>query len=224
MKHLNVHLKKSNVTLNKSHVMNKSFAKKWYFNDERAFKVPSIDMDKYMTLSEKPNVDILNHLVENKSRYKFTERERRDVSKYEPWQKAKEYRDLHDGDEVKILYRQNYGEGRFQALNGLGLQLITREIRHSIAKDRYRDIDIVNAHPIFFEFLCSKLGIQTPCLSHYIEHRDEVLSGVENGKRLFLSMMNGGTSCSRITSPRGIRGNLSKTLKRKWSFCTAISV
>ena len=55
---------------------------------------------------------------------------------------------------IKVHYKQNKSYGRFYAIKSLSLQNIPREIRHTIAKEYYVDIDIKNAHPEFLLKLC----------------------------------------------------------------------
>ncbi len=103
--------------------------------------------------------------------------------------------DKVDGSVRKICvtYRQKYGKGRFTALEGLSLQLMAREIRHTIAHELYRDYDLVNAHPCILRYLCSLDNMHTPELKKYVENREKCLSMFEDreeGKRIYLSLLN----------------------------------
>jgi len=103
---------------------------------------------------------------------------------------------------IKVSYKQRRGCGRYYAVGGLSLQGFPREIRHTIAREFYIDIDIKNAHPVILEHLCKKHGFACEQLSKYINNRDELLSQVvgndgkplprEDAKKIYLSLTNGG--------------------------------
>ena len=82
------------------------------------------------------------------------------------------------------------------------LQGIGREIRHTISKGIYYDIDIKNAHPVFLLDYCKKKNIKTEWLDFYVNNRDKCLKEVNDilkynevkfdAKTLFLCLINGG--------------------------------
>lgn len=101
------------------------------------------------------------------------------------------------------------------------LQECPRPIRHAISKDIYYDIDIKNAHPVFLYNLCEKMDFPHPILKTYVqgdregflktlyglkfsrkvEESDDTItmeevevSGRDDAKALFLSILNGGGS------------------------------
>ena len=53
------------------------------------------------------------------------------------------------------------------------LQGMSRVMRHTIAKDIYYDLDIVNAHPVILAQLCRQLAFEHPILMSYINNREE---------------------------------------------------
>ena len=59
-----------------------------------------------------------------------------------------------------------------------------------------KDIDIVNAHPVVFNYLCKKNNVDCNILKNYIENRELILSSISENrksvKELFLSILNGG--------------------------------
>jgi P4 family phage/plasmid primase-like protien len=104
--------------------------------------------------------------------------------------------------QVKVSYKQkDYLTGRYFARNALSLQSMSKVIRHTIAKDYYHDIDIVNAHPVILEHYCKKNDLSCTSLSDYIQNRDEFLNDLMNpsslgvsrddAKKFLLSIMNG---------------------------------
>lgn len=58
------------------------------------------------------------------------------------------------------------------ARGSLSLQCMFREVRNTIARDYYHDVDMANAHPVILRQFCDKLGIPCPVLASYIERRD----------------------------------------------------
>lgn len=105
------------------------------------------------------------------------------------------------GGQISVEYRQRHGEGRFSARGGLSLQFISREVRHTISSSIYRDIDMVNAHPVILKHICDKADIPTSNLSIYINKRDILIKNITNKfpgisrdfiKTAFLSAINGG--------------------------------
>ena len=102
---------------------------------------------------------------------------------------------------IKVNYNQkNKNIGRFFAKGSLSLQSLPRQIRHTIAKEFYYDIDIVNCHPIILYQYCKKNNIKTPKLKEYIDDRDKILNEIiennqitkEEAKKLILKITNGG--------------------------------
>ena len=121
------------------------------------------------------------------------------------------YKSKLEGGEVKYAYSRNAHSGRRFAKNSL--QGLCRVLRHTIAKDIYYDIDIVNAHPTFLLDLCRRLQFDHPVLGAYVENRDEkilkwmgtdtphggVLDTREKVKSAFLAIVNGG-GCGNTTN------------------------
>jgi phage/plasmid-associated DNA primase len=113
---------------------------------------------------------------------------------------------------VTYHYTARLKSGRRFAKNSL--QGLSRRLRHTIAKNIYYDIDIVNAHPTFLLELCKKLEFNHPILEQYINNREElleswvgtdagytvikqkfvknILSTTDLAKKYFLKVLNGG--------------------------------
>ena len=73
-------------------------------------------------------------------------------------------------------FNQPHGdEGRLNAAGNLSLQVMSRKIRHSIAEQIYRDIDIVNCHPVILMQYCKKYEIKCEALKDYVENREDII-------------------------------------------------
>jgi len=77
-------------------------------------------------------------------------------------------------DLVKVRYtRSNLIEyGRVNPYQSIGLHSIRKEIRHTLVKDLLIDIDIVNAHPVILNIICTKYNYPNKCLNTYVKERD----------------------------------------------------
>jgi hypothetical protein len=104
---------------------------------------------------------------------------------------------------VKVNYKQKEpGVGRYYATvankNGgycVSLQGMDKSVRNALASSIYHDIDIKNCHASLLEVVAQKLGnpIDTPNLTYYNEHRDEVIDGLPDGKNLVQRIIYGGS-------------------------------
>ncbi len=81
--------------------------------------------------------------------------------------------------EIRVEYRQKDNIGRYLCGGNLGLQTLTRRIRHTISRDYYHDVDIVNAHPNILLWLCRVNDIPCHFLEEYIDHRERVLKDIQ---------------------------------------------
>lgn len=77
--------------------------------------------------------------------------------------------------DVNYILTSKTGFGRVYPEKSLSLCSIRREIRHTLAKKIYADIDIKNCHPVLLEQICSANGIATPCLTEYVRNRDTII-------------------------------------------------
>jgi len=96
---------------------------------------------------------------------------------------------------LKVVYKlPKYGRGRVYPQKGLSLCSLRRQIRHTIAINKYIDIDIVNCHPEILLQICEHNKIKTRFLKQYVLNRDEILEEVQqtyncsrdNAKLLFI--------------------------------------
>lgn len=76
---------------------------------------------------------------------------------------------------VKYKYSSGITWGRMFSI-GVSLQGMSRVIRHTVGKDLFVDLDIVNAHPQILMKYCVDEKIDAPFLKKYIETRDDCLA------------------------------------------------
>lgn len=86
------------------------------------------------------------------------------------------YLDLIESKKTVIYNQKLKGYGRVNPYMGLGLFNIRRQIRHTISKDNYKDIDIVNCHPVILHQICIFNKIECSNLEYYIFNRAEVIN------------------------------------------------
>ena len=79
------------------------------------------------------------------------------------------------GEQLMEYYQRN-GFGRYWTSSNLGLQNMSRKIRHTLCSDYMYDIDMKNAHPTFLSWYCHENGISCEGLDSYIAHRDEYIA------------------------------------------------
>jgi len=89
------------------------------------------------------------------------------------------------------------GWGRVNPCRALGLYNIRREIRQTLAKNNYVDIDMENAHPTILLQICQQNNINCSYLKEYVKNREEYLkesmkfysTDRETVKKLFLRLI-----------------------------------
>ena len=77
------------------------------------------------------------------------------------------------------------------------MHYVRKEIRHTLLKDLYVDIDIVNCHPTLLYQMCKKNNIECEYLNQYINNRDNILNETmqfydvskDCAKRLFIQLI-----------------------------------
>ena len=70
--------------------------------------------------------------------------------------------------------------GRVYAKRNLGAINLRKQIKGSLFKNRYADIDIVNSQPTIFYQISKILKINCPNLERYITNREDVLQEVQD--------------------------------------------
>ena len=100
-------------------------------------------------------------------------------------------------NEIQYKRPKNINYGRVSPINALGLFSIRREIRHTLAKETYIDIDISNAHPSILLQLCEQNNIACNYLKLYVDNRDTILNEIiekyqvkkDIAKQLFIQLL-----------------------------------
>jgi hypothetical protein len=140
-----------------------------------------------------------HYLIQNWPQYenKMAMSNPKDTVEYDYMNLLKRYLDSSIDGKITVNYKQNYGHGRYFAVNSLSLQCMPKQIRHTISRDYYIDIDMINAHPTILEHICKGLNITCRWLSTYNNNRDKCLTDITNhtreqAKQVFLAVMNGG--------------------------------
>jgi len=110
------------------------------------------------------------------------------------------YKDItYEAGLVGVRYRRSNGYrfGRVYPIHSLSLCSLRREIRHTIARDLFVDIDIANAHPELIYQTARYHGIKCSILEEYVKHREEKLLDVmktynvsrDSAKDLFIMLL-----------------------------------
>lgn len=123
-----------------------------------------------MTLYEKVDTNILARLIGSPQ---LDQQEKNMLYEYR--------KKVISGPSSKATINYHYAEGkikngRLYAEGGLSLQSFKKAIRHTLAKDIYIDIDMVNAHPVLLKQYCDFNDIECKYLHRYVKNRDKWLS------------------------------------------------
>jgi hypothetical protein len=145
------------------------------------------------------NQDKLKYIIDNFQSFKGKIRDScfADVD-YDPLTMLKNV--LNSCDEkgiLKVQYHQKKGKGRMMADLSISFQGMIREVRHTLAKGIYVDIDMCNAHPVILSYLARINNFNCEHLDEYINNREKYLKPIGNrelGKKLYLALTNGGTA------------------------------
>ena len=87
-------------------------------------------------------------------------------------QQLEKYLKLIKDNKATVNYKQaDIKYGRVFPKNSLGLFSIRREIRHTLSRDNYYDIDIENCHPVILYQICQANNIRCKYLKKYIDNR-----------------------------------------------------
>ena len=166
-------------------------------DDERSILSDSKIKNEFIETQEIFNISIANHILKFIDKFKPFMRESSFVDGRDPVGLLRKYAQqaiLENSISYnKVVYKQNNGKGRFYAIGSLSLQSLCREIRHTISKEFYKDIDMVNCHPVLLEWLCKQNNFKCKYLSMYIANRDKYINSDPSKKTLFLIMTNEGS-------------------------------
>ena len=103
--------------------------------------------------------------------------------------------------ERKVIYNRGpLGFGRLLTKN-FGYINMARAVRQTLASDLYIDIDVVNCHPVIYEYICKKYDVKQETITYYINNREEIFRELmelnphwnkDSIKKLILRRLNGG--------------------------------
>lgn len=147
-----------------------------------AIRVPSLTVNyappvfSNKKFTEYVNVNILERLIQSSNILRQDRWGDNDIYENELEQLIA-YKKLIKYSKAEVIYNSlphNYG--RVFPKRSLSLGTLSREIRHTISKDYYVDIDIVNCHCSLLEQICIANNIKCPNLSYYNNNRDVILA------------------------------------------------
>jgi len=168
-----------------------------YLKNMKTFKITQTPTAiSNITTKEMVDVQMLNKLISSDLlRETFNNKYLSKIFKNELKQ-IMEYKKMINSDGfIYIDMKKTNPFGRSHAR--LSLLQIRREVRQTITKDLYTDVDIENAHVVILQQLCKKNKVQTPKLDDYINYREMYLMKLMNeyninrddAKRVFLVAM-----------------------------------
>jgi len=80
---------------------------------------------------------------------------------------------------LEVNYKSTkVGFGRVYAQKSLSLGSIRRELRHTLCKELYTDIDVDNCHPVILKQICEKNNVECKYLTKYVLNRKKYLQQV----------------------------------------------
>lgn len=154
--------------------------------------------DSLKNIEESFDADKLNHIINNFDKLKSQLRPSCFGNNWNPLTKMQQYLKLSRHGKIDVKYKQNKSYGRYYAIGSVSLQSFPREVRHTIAKDYYIDVDIKNAHPVILLKLCKDEKIDCEDLEEYVKNRDKLLKDLkisrEEAKKVYLALINGGSN------------------------------
>ena len=89
------------------------------------------------------------------------------------------------------------GYGRYYGTKG-SLETLEREVRGTLCREYYHDIDIVNAHPVILSQFAHMRGHDLPANENYVANRDQVLASInpnrDEAKQEVIRVLYGGVN------------------------------
>tara|TARA_R100001163_G_C5063090_1_gene200312 strand:+ start:414 stop:1799 length:1386 start_codon:yes stop_codon:yes gene_type:complete len=148
---------------------NKNIATKLYNKDRKNIFNPSAIFSNIYLMNELVDKDLVYKLINNCNL--IDESERNMLKKYQA-----KITKLSGINVVPVkYYPTSHGVGRVYAEGSLSLQCFKKKIRHTLSRELYYDVDIVNAHPVILHQYCEKNEIKSTYLNNYIKNREEKL-------------------------------------------------
>jgi hypothetical protein len=153
----------------------------------------------YLTLNEEVSIEVLNKLINCDLLLDSFHNPTASLKYSNEREQLLKYKKLHKCGKFEITYKRTNGMsfGRCNPVGALGLFCIRREIRHTLAKNIYIDIDIDNCHPTILYQICKKYNIECDNLEDYVNNRNDYLKEVMNtygvsrddAKKLFIILL-----------------------------------
>jgi hypothetical protein len=105
---------------------------------------------------------------------------------------------------VSYYFTKNYEMGRVYAFKSLSLGSLRKAVRHSLAGNKYFDIDVDNCHPAILTQISMSEGHQCKYLNAYVTQREEALKEImetynvtrDKAKNLIIRICYGGSISS----------------------------
>jgi phage/plasmid-associated DNA primase len=164
-------------------------------NDSQSDEEIERNMDKFIETQEVFDVNVANYILEHVDDFDLQCDNSYGIT-IDPINALKKYVHMaivkNSTGFERVTYKQNNGKGRYYAVGDSSLQSLSRGIRHTISKDFYKDIDIVNCHPVLLEWMCKQNNFKCKYLSMYIANREKYINGNPLKKTLYLIMTNEG--------------------------------
>ena len=147
-------------------------------NLELTFKSSVLDG---ITLKEKIDIDLLDKLINSNLLKETFNNPMSKIYKTEKHQLQK-YRDLITDGYANVKYERvkDMNCGRSNPNKSLGLFSIRREIRQTLTKNNYIDIDIDNCHPVVLNEILKQNNINNKYLQSYVDNRQVWFDNVNN--------------------------------------------
>ena len=90
--------------------------------------------------------------------------------------------------------------------NKISLGTLYRRVRHTLSKDYYVDVDIINCQPTILYGVLSNNNIESKYLDYYINNRDQIFNNIminysckkDTAKEVIIALINGGSKKSWI--------------------------
>mgnify|MGYP000329427290 CR=1 FL=1 len=168
-----------------------------YLKNMKNFQIsPSTTKISSITTKETVDVPTLNKLISSDLlKETFNNKYQGMIFKNELKQLMEYKKMIGSDDFIYIDMKKTNRYGRSHAR--LSLLQIRREIRQSITKDLYTDVDIENCHVVILQQICKKNKIKTVKLDDYINNRESYLNKLmtdynvsrDEAKRVFLVAM-----------------------------------
>lgn len=130
-----------------------------------------------LELKEPVDVNLLDRLINSNYLKTTTTNPIRKIYYDNEKQQLIKYKELIKDNEAYVKYNKakKMKFGRVSPNKSLGLFSFRREIRHTLAKDNFIDIDIVCCHHVLLLQICEANNIKAKYLKHYVNNRELIL-------------------------------------------------